>query len=251
VSTVARGPPVSEEQFRVPDTIPVDLVPQGPSFGALVNRYGQYVALFVGAGLISGSVVHFPLAPTRYAIIGGVGAAIFALASVLGERAGKDAAGLVRLALSSLALALGIGMMSGSVQHFQDIPDRAARLIPIGLLLSAAAFVVRNELRRRRTTSLLQRCGRGPPRSCSASAWGASPSGSRLPRAVMRTPPRMPSRRATMRRRLPAATSEGSPPRPRSPTHTPRTVTRTEAPSGQLIAATAARSMSRARAEPD
>lgn len=158
-----------------PDTIPDDLVegarhdaapsPAGApaasdaalpaeasndSLTSVVTQYGKYVALFVGAGLISGSVVHFPLAPVRYAIIGGVGGAIFAVASVLSDRAGKDTAAVIRLAISSLLLALGIGMISGSIQHFQDIPDRASRLIPLGVALSISAFIVRNDLRPRR-----------------------------------------------------------------------------------------------------
>lgn len=142
----------------MPDTIPVDLLEPGGATTAahaprhhtlteVLSRYGTYLALFVGAGLISGAVVHFPLAPTRYAVIGGVGAAVFAVASVLADRAGRDALGIARLAIASLALALGIGMVSGSIQHFQDIPERASKLVPIGLALSVAAFIVRNELR--------------------------------------------------------------------------------------------------------
>jgi YHS domain-containing protein len=156
---------VEAPSIVVPDTVPVGLVAPPrqaadvttpasddqdgatPSLADVIARYGQYVALFVGAGLISGSVVHFPLAPMRYAVIGGVGAAIFAIASVIGERSSKDAAGLVRVAVTSLVLALGIGMISGSIQHFQDIPDRAATLIPLGLALSIAAFILRNGLR--------------------------------------------------------------------------------------------------------
>jgi hypothetical protein len=59
------------------------------------------------------------------------------------------------VAASSLALALGIGMVSGSIQHFQDIPERAALLIPLGLILSAAAFLVRNRLRPRKDDLLV------------------------------------------------------------------------------------------------
>lgn len=136
--TVPGGPPKS--------TAAAD-APPDHSLVRVLTEYGKYVALFVGAGLISGSVVHFPLAPVRYAVIGGVGAAIFVVASVLADRGGKDALGVARLAGASLVLALGIGMISGSIQHFQDIPERAARLIPLGLALSIAAFIVRNDLR--------------------------------------------------------------------------------------------------------
>ena len=137
----------------VPDTVPADLLGQRPaaaprdSLITVAGRYAEYVALFVGAGLISGAVVHFPLAPARYAVIGGFGAVLFAAASVLADRQSRDPTALVRLAVTSLVLALGIGMISGSIQHFQDIPERAAQLIPIGLAISVAAFVLRNELR--------------------------------------------------------------------------------------------------------
>ena len=121
------------------------------SIGGLFAQYGKYVALFVGAGLISGSVVHFPLAPVRYAIIGAVGALLFAIASVVTEFGDRDPLRLLRVAVSSLALALGIGMISGSIQHFMDIPDRAALLIPLGVVLSLAAFGIRHTLRLKRS----------------------------------------------------------------------------------------------------
>lgn len=117
----------------------------------LFAQYGKYVALFVGAGLISGSVVHFPLAPVRYAVIGAVGALLFAIASVVSELGDRDPLRLARVAVSSLALAVGIGMVSGSIQHFMDIPDRAALLIPLGVVLSLAAFGIRHGLRLKRT----------------------------------------------------------------------------------------------------
>lgn len=120
------------------------------TIGDLFAQYGKYVALFVGAGLISGSVVHFPLAPVRYAIIGAVGALVFAIASVVSELGDRDPLRLLRVALSSLALALGIGMISGGIQHFMDIPQRAAVLIPLGVVLSLAAFGSRHGLRMKR-----------------------------------------------------------------------------------------------------
>lgn len=139
----AREPVAGRRRERRP-------TPQFEKVGAVATRYVKYLALFVGAGLISGSVVHFPLAPVRYTVIGAVGAALFAVASVLAERSERGSDGLVRVAISALALALGIGMISGSIQHFQDIPDRAATLIPLGTVLSLAAFVVRNAIRVRR-----------------------------------------------------------------------------------------------------
>lgn len=114
--------------------------------GRYLGLYGKYVALFVGAGLISGAIVHYPLDKARYLVIGAIGAALFALASVLGDARPKTEgrASLLRFILASLVLALGIGMISGGIQHFSDIPARAATLIPLGALLSVVAFAIRD-----------------------------------------------------------------------------------------------------------
>ncbi len=39
----------------------------------------------------------------RYGVIGGVGAVLFAIASVISERAGKDVMGVVKIAVAALA----------------------------------------------------------------------------------------------------------------------------------------------------
>ncbi|MFI5529509.1 hypothetical protein ACIA8O_13320 [Kitasatospora sp. NPDC051853] len=113
---------------------------------ALLSRYLGYVGYFVGAGLISGAVVHHPLDPARYTVIGLAGAAVFLCAAVLAElqSPGRTSPGRLVLVLgSSLALSFGIGMLSGGLQHFEDFPNRAAVLVPLGLLLSFLAYVVK------------------------------------------------------------------------------------------------------------
>ena len=120
--------------------------PQTVAPRAYLALYGKYVALFVGAGLISGAVVHYPLDPGRYLLIGAAGALLFAGASAVHEARERmtGAAELVQFVAASLVLALGIGMISGGIQHFSDIPARAATLIPLGAALSLVAFAVRD-----------------------------------------------------------------------------------------------------------
>lgn len=115
----------------------------------LLGSYLGYAATFVGAGLISGAIVHHPLDPARYTLIAVVGAAVFLFATVLNEfvltkrrPAAKRVLGIVT---ASLALSFGIGMLSGGLQHFEDFPERAAMLIPFGLALSFVAYVLRHE----------------------------------------------------------------------------------------------------------
>jgi hypothetical protein len=118
----------------------------------LLKQYGLYVALYLGVALTGGSIVHLPLAPVRYAVIGAVGIAVFIVASVADARR-RHAAGLEgpgggigRYVGWSVLLSLGLGMLSGAIQHFLDSPRYAAALIPLGFLLSLVAYAVRERL---------------------------------------------------------------------------------------------------------
>ncbi|GHB80437.1 hypothetical protein GCM10010306_088330 [Streptomyces umbrinus] len=103
---------------------------------------------FVGAGLISGAVVHHPLDPARYTKIAIIGVLVFLAATVVNEfllavdRPAPPRAILVIAA--SLLLSFGIGMLSGGLQHFADFPDRSATLVPLGITVSFIAFVLKD-----------------------------------------------------------------------------------------------------------
>ncbi|MEU5112909.1 hypothetical protein AB0G64_15545 [Streptomyces longwoodensis] len=103
---------------------------------------------FVGAGLISGAVVHHPLDPARYTKIAVVGVLVFLAATVVNEfllateRPAPRRAVLIIAA--SLMLSFGIGMLSGGLQHFEDFPDRGAVLVPLGITVSFIAFVLKD-----------------------------------------------------------------------------------------------------------
>lgn len=114
----------------------------------LAGRYIGYVLYFVGAGLISGAVVHHPLDPARYTKIAVVGVLVFLAATVVNEfLLATDRPALRRAVLiiaSSLMLSFGIGMLSGGLQHFEDFPDRGAVLVPLGITVSFIAFVLKD-----------------------------------------------------------------------------------------------------------
>ncbi|MGA5148164.1 hypothetical protein ACPCSF_24455 [Streptomyces griseoincarnatus] len=115
---------------------------------ALLARYLGYVGYFVGAGLISGAVVHHPLDPTRYTRIAGYGVLVFLAATLLNEYLlAEEKPALPRMVQvmgASLLLSFGIGMLSGGLQHFEDFPDRAAMLVPLGIALSFVAYVLKD-----------------------------------------------------------------------------------------------------------
>src|SRR5918997_6829537 len=123
-----------------------------PTMLEVLTPYALYVALYLGVALTGGSVVHLPLAPGRYLLIGAVGVLVFMSASVADARrrhaAGLEGpgGGLGRYVGWSVVLSIGLGMLSGSIQHFVDFPHYAAVLIPLGVLVSLAAYMGRERL---------------------------------------------------------------------------------------------------------
>ncbi|MBT2492859.1 hypothetical protein J7E96_30985 [Streptomyces sp. ISL-96] len=112
-------------------------------------RYLGYVGYYVGAGLISGAVVHHPMDPTRYSVIAGAGVLVFLLATVLNDiilATEKPALSrMARVLGTSTMLSFGLGMLSGGMQHFADLPDRCAVLIPLGIVLSFVAYFLKED----------------------------------------------------------------------------------------------------------
>ncbi len=103
---------------------------------------------FLGVGLISGSIVHLTIDPVRYSIILIIGAVLFAIASFISEMSKKGqnmkSSEIVRVVFFSLVLSLGIGMISGGIQHFSDLGIYATYLIPIGFVLSIFGYIYTN-----------------------------------------------------------------------------------------------------------
>ncbi|MEU2180331.1 hypothetical protein [Streptomyces thermolilacinus] len=114
-------------------------------------RYLGYVGYYVGAGLISGAVVHHPMAPTRYSLIAASGVLVFLLATVLNDiilaTERQPLARILRVLGTSTMLSFGLGMLSGGMQHFADLPERCAVLIPLGIVLSFVAFFLKEAKR--------------------------------------------------------------------------------------------------------
>ena len=117
----------------------------------ILSPYLAYVGFFLGIGLVSGSVVHFPGNPIRYAIIGSIGILLFVIASLVDEivlkKRNLKESGILRVILFSVILSMGIGMISGAIQHFTDTPKYAAILIPTGIVVSLFGFLLKNQIR--------------------------------------------------------------------------------------------------------
>jgi hypothetical protein len=110
--------------------------------------YLSYLVMFLGMGLISGSIIHAAQPEMRqYALtLMAIGAVLFAFGSYLNEvlfKTGVMGDNLLKYVLLSLLLAIGIGMVSGSTQHFFDTPMFASYIAPLGIFISSVAFAIR------------------------------------------------------------------------------------------------------------
>jgi len=112
--------------------------------------YFVYLMFFLGIGMLSGSIVHMPLNPARYSIIMSIGLIVFVAASYLNEvkieRKNMTPWETIKFLFFSLTLSIGIGMISGGIQHFDEEPLYASYLIPSGLLLSFISYVLKNQI---------------------------------------------------------------------------------------------------------
>lgn len=54
---------------------------------------------------------------------------------------------ILRVILFSVVLSMGIGMISGAIQHFTDTPKYAVFLIPTGIIVSLFGFLLKNQIR--------------------------------------------------------------------------------------------------------
>lgn len=115
---------------------------------SIYARYVGAMLYFVGAALIAGAVVHYPIDPPVYTVICAVGALVFLLGTVVNEfvfAAERPALGrAISLVTFSLLLSFGVGLLGGGIQHFEQFPERSAAMTPIGLLMSFAAFVAKD-----------------------------------------------------------------------------------------------------------
>lgn len=115
---------------------------------SLYARYVGAMLYFVGAALIAGAVVHYPIDPPVYTVICVVGALVFLLGTVVNEFVFAAERPTLRRAIAlvtfSLLLSFGVGLLGGGIQHFEQFPERSAAMTPLGLLMSYAAFVAKD-----------------------------------------------------------------------------------------------------------
>lgn len=117
----------------------------------LLLPFIAYFLMLASTSFIAGGIVHLGMGEntTFYMALAAVGVVCFTAGNYLQEyviRKNERGTRLGKFLLVSFVLSLGMGMMTGGVQHFLDNPPYSTILIPAGLLLAVSAFAMREGL---------------------------------------------------------------------------------------------------------
>lgn len=122
-----------------------DDAPATGRFRVLAVPFIGYLLYFVGIGQIAGGVVHYPIDPSYFTMMALIGVAVFLAGTWLNEvvlpTARPPASKIARLVAASVVLSIGVGGVSGGVQHFMQFPSRSSVLISAGLVIAFIGFV--------------------------------------------------------------------------------------------------------------
>ena len=114
-----------------------------------IYKYLVYIIYFLGIGMTSSGIVLMPFNYVRYSIILSIGLGLFLTGSVFNEvvinKQHLSAIESIKLVVVSLTLAIGIGMISGGISHFNESPRYVSYLIPLGIAISFISFITKND----------------------------------------------------------------------------------------------------------
>ncbi len=113
------------------------------------TRFASTLALFLGTGFISGAIVHSAGVFAWYEFsLFCIGVALFTLGVYVQLRQGilSTKLPLSRYLLLTALLSVGIGILSGGIQHFLDTPRFAVWMVGFGLPLGGLMYILRENV---------------------------------------------------------------------------------------------------------
>lgn len=114
----------------------------------LLLPFFAYFLLLASTSFIAGGIVHLGLGENTayYLALAVLGVVCFTVGNYLQKfvlRKNTRPTNLGAFLLVSFVLSVGMGMMTGGVQHYLDNPAYSSVLIPVGLILAVLAFLSR------------------------------------------------------------------------------------------------------------
>lgn len=107
----------------------------------------RVLAYAISVGLVA-TAAGMEKAGTSMLLFAVVGIVAFAVASASeSDSTPRTLTSLARKAGSAALIAVGLGLIVGGLQHFGDVPQRAAKMIPVGAAVFATGFFLRRRYR--------------------------------------------------------------------------------------------------------
>ncbi len=91
---------------------------------------------YIGISFITGAISHWFFSGTRSLLTGIVWVVAFTIGTLLEE----DTTNTSKTIIAGAILAVGIGSVTGGLQHFPDSPERSLWITPLGFLISIIFF---------------------------------------------------------------------------------------------------------------
>lgn len=91
---------------------------------------------YIGVSFITGAISHWFFSGTRSLLTGAFGIFCFIVWTLLEE----DTTNTWKTIIAGAILAVGIGSVTGGLQHFPDSPERSVLIVPIGYIISVLFF---------------------------------------------------------------------------------------------------------------
>lgn len=104
---------------------------------------------YIGVGFISGAISHGFFTAWRSVMMAALGVLLFIIATYIQEVKIKKTdltKALIISLFTGLIFSLGVGLVSGWLQHFLDSPERSIRIIPLGYFVSLAIFPIKEHI---------------------------------------------------------------------------------------------------------
>lgn len=122
-----------------------EAVASSGKFRGLAVPFIGYLLYFVGIGQIAGGVVHYPIDPSYFTVMAIIGVFVFLAGTWLNEvvlpTVRPPGRKIARLVSASVVLSIGVGGVSGGIQHFMQYPSRSSILIAAGLVIAFVGFI--------------------------------------------------------------------------------------------------------------
>jgi L-asparagine transporter-like permease len=93
---------------------------------------------YIGISFITGAISHGFFSGTRSLITGIIGIVCFTIGTLMEE----DTSNGWKAIISGAILAVGIGAVTGGLQHFPDSPEQSLWILPVGFVLSLIFYAL-------------------------------------------------------------------------------------------------------------